>query len=75
MQLDTCFCSDVTNTSISKWLEYFSKCYEFLAKWTSMNSPANQLDTKLPATFHLSALTLPKGIVYTLLLVVVHPRM
>lgn len=75
MQIDACFCSDVTNTSISKWLEYFSKRYEFLAKWTSVNSPAYQLDTKLPATFHLSALTLPKGIVCTFLLVVVQPRM
>jgi len=66
MQVDA---SDVTNTSISKWLEYFSKRYEFLAKWTSVNSPANQLDTKLPATFHLSALTFPKGIACIFLLV------
>ena len=33
----------------------------FIAKWASMNTSANQSEPKLPSAFWLAALTLPKG--------------
>ena len=61
MQLDTYISSDVSTMSVTKWFEHFTKCYNFIAKWASMNTSANQSEPKLPSAFWLAALTLPKG--------------
>ena len=61
MQLGNYISSDVSIMSITKWFEHFTKCYNFIAKWASMNTSANQLEPKLPSAFWLAALTLPKG--------------
>ena len=61
IQLGNYISSDVSIMSITKWFEHFTKCYNFIAKWASMNTSANQTEPKLPSAFWLAALTLPKG--------------